>query len=394
MAAKRHNSQHERGAVALFVVVFATLLMIVITISFVQLMIKDQRQATASDLSQSAYDSAKSGVEDAKRLLLLDQACRNGTAAPAVNCTAVTNAINAGQCNTIAAYFGDPNDPETMIQQNQGDSTLQQSYTCVKIVPNTIDYKAILDLNQSNIVPLKGVSQFDSVRISWFTHEDVATSGAGQTVAFPNSGPSVSLPQTPEWEVNMPSLLRAQLMQFGPNFKLSDFDDSQPGNKSNANTLFLYPSATGVDTLSFGLDTPRRSASAAPQSVRCNNSFLSAEYACSVTLSLPDPMTGNAAQRTAFLNLSALYNGANYKVELLNAGTVVEFDHVQPKVDSTGRANNMFRRVESRIEFKTDFAYPQAAVDIEGDLCKNFVVTDKDPTASDSFGYPTSTCKP
>jgi Tfp pilus assembly protein PilX len=399
MLKTQHSTERERGAVALFVVVFATLLMIVITISFVQLMIKDQQQATASDLSQSAYDSAKSGVEDAKRLLLLEQACGNGTAPPAVNCTAVTNAINAGECNTIPAYFGNQSDPnksdsETMIQQEEGDTALQQAYTCVKIVPNTIDYKAVLDLNQSNIVPLKGVSQFDSVRISWFTHDDVAVSGAGQAITFPSSGPNVSLPQTPEWDVNMPSLLRAQLMQFGPNFKLSDFDDSQPGNKSNANTLFLYPSATGVDTLSFGLDTPRRSASSVPQQVRCNSSFVDGEYACSVTLTLPEPMTGNAAQRTAFLNLSALYNGANYKVELLNAGTIVEFDHVQPKVDSTGRANNMFRRVESRIEFKTDFAYPLAAVDIEGDLCKNFVITDKDPGPTDSFGYPTATCKP
>ena len=156
----------------------------------------------------------------------------------------------------------------------------------------------------------------------------------------------------------------------------------------------MYPSVTGVDALSFTLDTPRRSASIAPEQVRCNNSFLNGEYACSVTLALPDPMTGNAAQRIAYLNLAALYNPTSYKIELLNNGSPVQFDHVQPKVDSTGRANNMFRRVESRIEFKTDFAYPQTAVDIEGDLCKNFVVTDKDPGATDSFGYPTATCKP
>ena len=391
----QQSSHHERGAVALFVVIFATLLMIIITISFVQLMIKDQRQATASDLSQSAYDSAKSGVEDAKRLLLLDQACRNGTAPPAVNCTAVSTAINAGQCNTVAAYFGNASDPETVIQQNQGDQALQQSYTCVKITPNTDDYKNVLDLNNSNIVPLRGVSDFDSVRISWFKHEDVAAAGAGQTIAFPSSGPSVSLPpQGGQWDVDVPSLMRVQLMQTGPNFKLSDFDDAQPGNKSNANTLFLYPSATGVDALSFALDTPRRSASAVPQQVRCNTSFTNVEYACSATLALPMPLTGNAGQRNAFLHLATLYNAANYKLELLNGGTVVAFDHVQPSVDSTGRANDMFRRVESRIEFKTDFAFPQAAVDLEGDLCKNFVVTDKDPGPTDTFGYPTATCKP
>lgn len=402
MTALQHNSQRERGAVALFVVVFATLLMIVITVSFIQLMVKDQRQATASDLSQSAYDSAKSGVEDAKRLLLLEQACRSNPM-PSVNCTAVTTAINAGKCNTIPAYFkGQTDNAETMIQQEEGDAAtaLQQAYTCVKIVPNTVDYKGTLDLNQSNIIPLKGVSQFDSIKISWFTHEDVSTSGAGQTITFPSSGVNISLPQTPEWGADMPSLLRAQFMQVGKDFKLAEFDDSKVGDtevdgKSNANTLFFYPAEIADNTSAFSLDKPRRSGLIAPQQVKCNKSFVDGEYACFVTISLLEPMTGSASERTAFLNLSALYNAAHYKVELLNAaGGVVEFDHVQPKVDSTGRANNMFRRVESRIEFKTDFAYPQAAVDIMGDLCKNFVVTDKDPGDGDTFGYPSSTCKP
>jgi hypothetical protein len=41
----------------------------------------------------------------------------------------------------------------------------------------------------------------------------------------------------------------------------------------------------------------------------------------------------------------------------------------------------MFRRVKSRVELKSDFIYPEAAVDIEGDLCKSFIITD------DNSGY-------
>lgn len=140
--------------------------------------------------------------------------------------------------------------------------------------------------------------------------------------------------------------------------------------------------------MSFALDA-RRDQLNAPQQARCINNFSLGEYACSVTISLPDPINGSAAVRNAFLRLSALYNGTHYKVQLSKTGSLVEFDRVQPEVDSTGRANDMFRRVKSRIEFKSDFIYPEAAIDLEGDLCKSFIITDQNSDYSNS-----ATCAP
>jgi Tfp pilus assembly protein PilX len=386
---KRQQSQN--GAVSLFVVVFATLLMIIITISFIQLMIKDQRQATASDLSQSAYDSAKSGVEDAKRLLLLDQACRSSTAPAAVNCGAVMAAVDSNLCSAVSAglYGGAlANNDETMIQQDEADESLQQAYTCVKIDAVTADYKGIVGLNQSNIIPLQGVGDFDSVTISWFTRDDVAAATNSLVVGFPSGSGPVDLPRMgSRWAVNYPSLMRAQLMQTSDSFRLSDADAANTG-KSNANTLFLYPASPGDATMNFNLDI-RRDQLNAPKQADCVNNFSLREYACSVTIALPEPINGSMANRNAFLRLSSLYNGSHYKVQLSRAGAPVEFDRVQPEVDSTGRANDMFRRVKSRIEFKGDFIYPEAAVDIEGDLCKNFIITNLDADYDNS-----STCTP
>lgn len=379
----QQQRQKQYGAVSLFVVIFATLLMIVVTLSFIQLMIKDQQQATASDLSQSAYDSAQSGVEDAKRLLLLDQACLSNSAPAAVNCGAVTAAIDSNECNTVSSIFGSPTDTETVIQQDEGDKALQQAYTCVKIAANTDDYKSVLGVNQSGILPLKGTSTFDKVKISWFTRADISSVTNNMTIGFPGSGVTVDLPRVgARWAVNYPALLRAQLMQSGGSFKLADYDAEK-----NASTLFLYPSAVGSSTLSFA--TVRRDGLQVPEVIDCETSFsATATYACSVTIDVPAPEDGNVANRNAFLRLSALYNGANYKVELFNGGTVVPFDHVQPEVDSTGRANDMFRRVKSRVEFKSEFIYPEAAVDIEGDLCKSFIITNLD---ADYVNSPTCT---
>ncbi len=360
-------------------------------------MIKDQKQATSSDLSQSAYDSAQAGVEDAKRLLLLDQACRNNAASPSVNCIAIANALTpvAGgsetSCDTLSrAGIVSGTTDETIIQQSDGDnaSKLDQAYTCVKIVVNTDDYKGQIDVNQSDIVSIAGAGTFDSVEVSWFSREDVSTATVSPAIDLPVSGTDISLPAIGStWQQNRPSLLRTQLMQLGGGFKLTDFNSEVDG-KSNANTLFLYPSRIGITSKAFAIDG-RRSNLNAPQLIRCNTTFVDGEYACTATLQLPTPVDGNVAQRNAYLRLTGLYNGTHYRLKLKNGGADVKFNGVQPQVDSTGRANDMFRRVKARVELKGDFTYPEAAIDMQGDLCKNFTITDADS------GYtPSATCTP
>lgn len=371
--------RQQTGAVSLFVVVFATLLMIIITISFIQLMLKDQQQASVSDLSQSAYDSALAGVEDAKRLLLMNEACYSASPPVAYSCDAVKAALASGECNTVATILGDPNKTETIVQQDSVDKRLDQAYTCVKIDVSTDDYKGIVDVNQSSLIPLRSATTFNKIRISWFTQDDI--DAVNPTVGFPGVGPTVQLPEVADWPANNPALLRTQFMYTGASFKLSDYD------AANASTLFLYPVESGSKITSFAVDKRRDAANSPPELADCEATF-SQQYACQVTIDLPTAIDSSVANRSAMLRLSALYNGTHYKVELLNDASVQQFDRVQPEVDSTGRANDMFRRVKSRIEFKSDFIYPEAAVDIEGDLCKSFIVT------NDNNDYSAAACTP
>jgi hypothetical protein len=96
-----------------------------------------------------------------------------------------------------------------------------------------------------------------------------------------------------------------------------------------------------------------------------------------------------AGSQTAFLNLMAFYNATDYSIELKNDTVTVPFAGVQPEVDSTGRANDLFRRVVSRVELSNSFTYPVAALEVRNNICKNFSVT------TEESGYDASTeCDP
>ncbi len=196
--------------------------------------------------------------------------------------------------------------------------------------------------------------------------------------------------------------MRVQLMQFSPDqgFTLSDFDDTNGDGQSNANTVFLYPtgfsgSSTPVSpqTLPFTVDG-RRVPIGQPIGASCVGDLSAGGYACSELLTLPTQISGG--DRTAYLRLTPMYNTAHFQVKLLGSADpndVVKFHNVQPAIDSTGQANDLFRRVVTRVDLlNQNLPYPTDAVDITGDFCKAFAVT------NDASQYPvingSSTCKP
>ena len=383
-----NNNSKQRGEVSLIVVIFATLLITIVVVSYVRMMIQIQQQATATDLSQSAFDSAQVGVEDAKRALLKWQAVCSGDPASADECTELTDIIKSSslsqECNSAVNKLTDLSDAlgsgEIKVQNGSIGNDLNQAYTCVTINTQTDDYLGVLEQDASKLIPLVGASNFDRIKIEWFSSKDLE--GSNPNVDFSILG--TPLLSTSNWPVNRPSIMRAQLIQFNKadGFKLSDFDENLSANATN-NTHFLYPSASS-GTSSFTSDG-RKISKYEPTNAKCVNDAL-VEYKCFTILVLPK----NGDGHTQYLNLTSLYKSAHFRVKLFYDTTEVKFDGVQPSIDSTGRANDLFRRVETRVQFiNADFPYPQAAVDLTGNLCKDFTVT------NDISGYSSSeSCDP
>jgi len=294
---------------------------------------------------------------------------------------------------------------EILVQQSSSgtDTTLQQAYTCVLVQLETDNYVWPIKTGESQLVPLVGRDAFNTVTIRWFDKDNLTnTTGAVNLPGVTATHPFV--PQT-SWVADRPSVMRAQLIQFGSSFRMTDFDYVNASGQSNANTVFLYPtSGVGATSAAFtALDTRATSATDEPDpdnpsqtahAVRCQSNISAGGYACSMSLTLPTPIGGG--DRTAFLRLTPYYTGANIEVVLSNGvptasgNNIVKFKDVQPLIDSTGRANDVFRRVQSRVDlYNTDFPYPDATIDITNNFCKNFAVSDNPSTYTS-----TNTCTP
>lgn len=386
------NRRTEKGSASIFVVIFTMLVVSTIAIGFTSIMLREQAQSTHNDLSQSAYDSAIAGVEDAKRAILKYYNDCDGGATTGGECDNMRNAFL--ECNSNRKILYTDGDQEVKISSSTSshvDEQLDQAYTCVKTIINTEDYVGEdLAEGQQVLIPLKGIADYNSIRISWFNRADIARSDNKTTLpSLSVSSPQLPYNNTADYPSNRPPVLRTQFIQTGASFTLDDFDNND-GVTSNTNSMFLYPvKGSFTNNLNITDIDQRRSPNNEPQQVSCKDAVDDDGYACSTTINLPDPI-GGGPRSHAYLVLRPFYNKTSYKVEMLDgAGAVVLFAGVQPRVDSTGRANDIFRRVAARVEPNAGSnVMPVGAVETSSNFCKEFSVTDVPE------GYNPGSCKP
>lgn len=406
--------KQERGAVSIFIVIFTALLVTVVTTSFVQIMLQNQQQAGDNDLSQSAYDSAMAGVEDAKRALVRLKKCQKTTPmtpdcsrleSALTNIDAQTNCEILGHEDVNVAEFDEPgHEREVRV----GTEDLNQAYTCVTVDVETPAYQGELYPNdQADVIPLlpaepATTAEIQAVRISWYTNavqDDGASSDLPANATLATMAPSSgTLPIPGNWPDAAPPLIRAQLIQFNKgSVDLSRLDGE------GSRTRLLYPSVNPHGTIAidnFANDV-RGVGPKNPTVGNCKPNFPYSGYACSVEVALPAMPAGET--REAYLHIAGIYlknRGTHYKVEMLSSLGVngrLDFDNVQPVVDSTGRASDLFRRVKASVnvtEAGPEDKYPDAALSV-GNICKEFFITNirGDYNGRDNNGN-TITCTP
>ena len=408
----------KKGVASMFVVIFTALLFSIIALGFVNIMLSEANQTTNYDLSQSAYDSALAGIEDAKIAILEYQDCLRQGATTKTGSEECQNAITAMSapaasvdCDIISKILNRPGTmgEETTIQSGSNDASgevMNQAYTCVLMTDVTEDYLGSMSQSsRAKIVPIRaiGVDKISRMKLQWYNSTDTNKVGAADAASFDRTLGAGSLSTNKKGyddhniykptsssgnrfsdKPQAPPTIQFQLIQTANSFSIDQLETNSGAN-TNRGFLMLRPSTTTNSTIgnssAVGLASSADRSFNNPVDVNCTNT--TSGYLCEVDIIIPAPIGGVRTNDNTLVRLILPYGApdTSFKLTMYNdKGELIEFDGVQTRVDSTGRANDLFRRVEARIElFDNFFPFPEFALDL-GDpdaqpLLKDFWVT-------------------
>lgn len=411
----------KRGAVSFYVVAFSTLILVIIAASFTTIILSELARSANDDLAQSAYDAALAGIEDAKVAFANYQECKNSGSGGS-KCIDIINLVekNNEDCLAVGRNLERVNDEDTEVfikETTVGENVMQQAYTCVIMQTELQDYRS--SLTESDTVRAVRVRLADGVkaksvkkvRVSW----EATNNNEIKTYSYPNinKNKKVSFARLKggrDGDIAIPPIISVGIVQTSSDgFNLEDFEKVESG-ETNRGTVFLVPTdKTGVAEKGHGnvadekdeagnyygayngskniiyseqmAKTNNRAVKNLPFVVYCENGE------CSVEIELPNPIGGDRSDETFMVVVSLPYGQPNtnftlefycgdgvYCGNMENPGgggatsNLATLSGMQVKIDSTGRANNLYRRIEARLESgDTFFPFPLYAIELLGD---------------------------
>lgn len=340
---KRLN-QNESGLVAIMITFIIIIVLAITVLSFAQLARREQRQALDRQLSAQAFYAAESGINDAERAL------RAGT-------------LTGNKSSCTAPSLGDPivdYDLSAASAQLSGQRT-RSEYTCVLV---NLENENLL---YSSVGEKSAFAEFTTpvnithLRISWQNDQGLANPFA------PSGG---NFPPLASWQnggAPIPTgVLRVSLTDL--NNGAASYNRINLIN--NTFTGYFYPTG-GAAGNSPGISFPANLG--LNQGViinsQCNVGNNSAAYPryCNVDIT---GLTGSHY----FIRLKSFYRNSAVTVTAFNGPNIVSIRGGQAKVDATGRAADVLRRIQVRLPIRGSFELPENAVEVGDSLCKRLDV--------------------
>jgi Tfp pilus assembly protein PilX len=341
-ATVRSKVTNEKGVVSIITVVLLSMVLALITMAFVRSATGNQRQALDTQLSTQAFYAAETGINDALSIL------NNNLANPATD-------MNTENCTTFLNVIRDKigiTDPDKL----NSDSNIE--YTCVLVNSSVSE----LSVTRGDSVIFQIVADdttdkiIDQLSISW--------GNSNQTVPMGNG---TDLYDQTAWKTagtNGMALIRVTF------YYPSSWD--RINLNSDQKTFFLRPVRSG------GVSTLVTNDNSTTTGVACvgNNG------PCSLKFTGIASLTGNAT--SFYIRIAAIYDtfdSSNVTIAAYNSsGVQKNLIGAQYSIDVTGRANDIYRRIEVRHGVMADWDFPDSVVNSggggngSGDLCKQFEI--------------------
>lgn len=334
----------QRGMVSILVTMVIMLIISLIVIGFATLSRREQRQSLDRQLSTQAFYAAESGINDAVEALRAD---------PSLEKTSCGGQISASAGDGVL------------------DAAAGVAYTCVLIDPSptSLEYASI-ETDQATVIPLQPLSgALEQVRISW--QDKTGLTDFGGCLA-PSAGKYV-FPAAASWPTSCSAgVLRIDLVP-------RDASLSRAGLMSRTLTAFLYPRAGSAagSNYTYTIGSPDKGAIIP---VNCNSG--ATPRTCNLTIQL----SGTSGVSSYYLRARSIYRASSVNITGYIAGNqVVEMINAQAVVDSTGKANDVLRRIAVRVPLTNlGSNVPGFAIQTGDSLCKRFSIAPNISPSSDS----------
>lgn len=338
---KKTLKNDQRGIVSVVVAVILMLMMSLIVLAMSQNTRREQRQTLDRQLSDQAFYNAESGINDVMAFLYKT---------PDAN-------LEKKDCDPL----------RNISNEIDADDSGINKYSCVQYnkAPETL-YFDNLSTSTPKVIPVKVVTQNDvpvtieNLTVSWDDSGNRNADISGQC-DFTNGSPA--LPPSCDH-----GGLRFELVS-----SVNLFDNVNDREELRTNSLVSYflPNSNNAGSVLNVSDYEYPESQGIIKASNCSNTTDTSKRRCSSTIT-------NISRSDFYIVIRSIYNPINITISGTSGGNPVRFKNSQIMVDSTGKANDVLRRLQVRIPSTSHFDYPGFSLQTADSICKLFEVRKSD----------------
>lgn len=349
----------QDGFAALVIAIVLVLVLSLITIGFAQLMRSEQRSSLDRQLSSEAYYAAESGINDANRAL------QGGYSLAKTKCDNGPSSVDYAQPGS------------SYLKNSDVNSATTSKYTCLLINPHPSDLQySSIPVNEATSAIVSGSdnsgldAKIGKLVFSW---QDENGGQVFTPAGWYSNGGNSRFPPVAGWTNGgaITGALRISITPLGNSKTGTLVNLDRASLINNTFTAFLYPEGAGSSTPITGLtatsmDNNSGVNSGLVLSGSCN--AMNKPRYCSVAVDM-----GSYSGYDYVIHLSSIYRTTSvtitpYSPPPFNAKMYVK--GAQTVVDSTGKVQDVLKRIQVRLPARNGFDYPEFDVQTVNGICK------------------------